>query len=284
VRRVLVAGCGYVGAVTADLFHQAGWQVEGWTRSAGSASSFSGKRYPVRSVDISAADQLAMGSAAEFDLVVHCASTRGGDLEAYRRLYWTGARNLVGRFANSIFLFVSSTSVYAQKNGDWVTEESPANPEHETGAILRETEEFVLANGGRVARLAGIYGPGRSALLEKFLNGQAIVDPENDRFVNQVHRDDIAAAFFLLAHRPPGPGEIFNVVDDKPVKQSAYYRWLAQKLDRPLPATGVSPSTRKRGEGNKRVSNDKLRSVGWIPRYPSFIEGMEKSVLPSFGL
>jgi nucleoside-diphosphate-sugar epimerase len=284
VRRVLVAGCGYVGAVTADLFHQAGWRVEGWTRSAGSASAFSGKPYPVRSLDISAADQLAMDPGAEFDAVVHCASTRGGDLDAYRRLYWTGARNLIGRFANSTFLFVSSTSVYTQKNGGWVTEESPANPEHETGAILRETEEFVLANGGRVARLAGIYGPGRSALLEKFLNGQAIIDPEEDRFVNQVHRDDIAAAFLLLADRPPGPAEIYNVVDDKPVRQSEYYRWLAQKLDRPLPATGVSPLTRKRGEGNKRVSNRKLRSVGWIPRYPSFVEGMEKSVLGSFGL
>jgi nucleoside-diphosphate-sugar epimerase len=281
VRRVLVAGCGYVGAVTADLFHEAGWRVEGWTRSTGSASTLSGKAYPVRSVDISAADQLAMDSKAQFDAVVHCASTRGGDLDAYRRLYWTGARNLVGRFANSTFLFVSSTSVYAQKDGGWVTEESPANPEHEAGAILRDTEEFILANGGRVARLAGIYGPGRSALLKRLLNGRAIIDPVNDRFVNQVHRDDIAAALLLLAERPPGPAEIYNVVDDNPVRQSEYYRWLAQKLDRPLPASGVSSLTRKRGEGNKRVSNRKLRSVGWALRYPSFIEGMEKSVLPS---
>ena len=71
----------------------------------------------------------------------------------------------------------------------------------ETSQILLETEGLVLDSGGIVARLAGIYGPGRSALLSKFVKGTAIIDAENDRFVNQVHRDDIAAALFLLLSR-----------------------------------------------------------------------------------
>ncbi len=74
-------------------------------------------------------------------------------------------------------LFTSSTSVYAQRDGSWVTEESETKPARETGRILLETEEFVLGHGGIVARLAGIYGPGRSALLSKFLAGEAIIDP-----------------------------------------------------------------------------------------------------------
>jgi hypothetical protein len=88
----------------------------------------------------------------------------------------------------------------------------------------------------------------------------------------------------VLLERDLPPGEIYNVVDDKPVRQSECYRWLAERLKRPLTATAAAPTTRKRGESNKRVSNAKLRALGWIPQYPTFVEGMERSVLPSFGL
>jgi nucleoside-diphosphate-sugar epimerase len=109
-----------------------------------------------------------------------------------------------------------------------------------------------------------------------------MLDPENDRFVNQVHRDDIAAALFLLLSRETEIAQIYNVVDNQPILQSECYRWLAQRLNRPLPPIGRSMQERKRGDSNKRVSNAKLRDLGWTPQYPSFAEGMEKSVLPSF--
>ncbi len=176
-------------------------------------------------------------------------------------------------------IFTSSTSVYAQRDGSWVTEKSETKPARETGRILLETEQLVLAQGGVVARLAGIYGPGRSALLSKFLAGSAIIDPENDRFINQVHRDDIATALFLLLDRPSPAREIYNVVDDQPILQSECYRWLAAKLNRPIPPMGRSTAAPKRGASNKRVSNARLRHLGWIPRYPTFAEAMEKSIL-----
>lgn len=280
--RILIAGCGYVGQATADVLHDAGWEVEGWTASAQTAAQLSGKPYPVIAVDIAEPDQVATAAKSSFDAVIHCASTRGGDVDLYRRVYLEGARNLLERCVGSTILFTSSTSVYAQNDGEWVTEESPAQPQHETGKVLREAEELVLARGGIVARLAGIYGPGRSALLQRFLSGEAIVDPENDRFVNQVHRDDIAAALLLLLDRHVDSGEIYNLVDDAPLRQSECYRWLAEKLNRPLPPAGRSTSQRKRGQSDKRVSNAKLRGIGWSPRYPLFSEAMEKSVLPSF--
>jgi nucleoside-diphosphate-sugar epimerase len=71
-------------------------------------------------------------------------------------------------------------------------------------------------------------------------------------------------------------------VDDQPILQSECYRWLAGKLNRPLPSIGKAPSQRKRGESNKRVSNAKLRGLGWRPRYAAFAEAMEKSILPAF--
>jgi len=276
--RILIAGCGYVGQATADLFHAAGWTVEGWTRSAESAAKLSAKPYPVYAINLADREQVYARDGM-LDAVIHCASSGGGGLDAYRQVYLNGARSLLDRFAGSKVIFTSSTSVYAQRDGSWVTEKSETKPAREAGRILLETEQLVLAQDGVVARLAGIYGPGRSALLSKFLAGSAIIDPENDRFINQVHRDDIATALFLLLDRPSPAREIYNVVDDQPILQSECYRWLAAKLNRPIPPMGRSTAAPKRGASNKRVSNARLRHLGWIPRYPTFAEAMEKSIL-----
>jgi nucleoside-diphosphate-sugar epimerase len=280
--RILIAGCGYVGEATADLFHSAGWNVEGWVHSNESAARLSAKPYHVHVVDISQRAQVTRHAGA-FDAVIQCISSRGGDAEIYRRIYLNGARNLLEEFPAAKALFTSSTSVYAQRDGSWVTEESETKPLRETSRILLEVEKLIIEKGGIVLRLAGIYGPRRSALLRKFLNSTAAIDPENDRFVNQVHRDDIASALFLLLNRETQESaQIYNVVDDQPLLQSQCYGWLAQRLNRPLPPIRKSKAPRKRGNTNKRVSNAKLRHLGWTPDYPAFSHAMEKSILPSF--
>jgi nucleoside-diphosphate-sugar epimerase len=280
--QILIAGCGYVGEATADLFHSAGWNVEGWVRSKESTARLSVKPYSIRSIDISHRSELTKHAGA-FDAVIHCASSGGGDAEAYRQIYLNGARHLLEAFPKAKILFTSSTSVYAQRNGSWTTEESETKPVRETSRILLEVEELILEKRGIVARLAGIYGPQRSALLSKFLNGTATIDPNHDRFVNQVHRDDIASALFVLLNRQAQTSaQIYNVVDDQPILQSECYRWLAQRLNRPLPPIRKSEQSRKRGDTNKRVSNAKLHQLGWIPDYPTFGAAMEKSILRSF--
>lgn len=283
--RVLIAGCGYVGLATARLFQARGWEVEGWTASDDSAAKLKDEPFPVVGVNLAEAAAVhARGGM--FDAMIHCAASGGGGPEAYRAVYRGSACHLLDAFPQAPLLFTSSTSVYAQKNGEWVTEESAAQPTRETGQILRETEEIVLAAGGIVARLAGIYGPGRSFLLQKFLAGDAIIDPARDHFVNQAHRDDIAAALVLLIeqrHSLRAP-RIFNIADDTPILQSDCYRWLAEKLQRPQPPTGETAAPRKRGDSDKRVANAKLRQLGWEPRFPDFPTSMTQSILPSFGV
>ena len=285
--RVLIAGCGYVGEATADLFHTEGWEVEGWTASAESADRLSEKPYVVRAVDLLETN-LAGAGAMNFDAVIHCASSRGGGADDYRRVYLHGAKNLAAAFRDALLVFTSSTSVYAQTDGEWVTEQSAAEPERETGRILRETEDFVLAQGGIVARVAGIYGPGRSALLRKFLSGDAVLDPTSGRSANQAHRDDIAAALLLLVRRyvraprlQNSQLRIFNVADGNPLSVRSCYEWLAQELDRPLPAESTAELPRKRGNSNKRVCSAKLQALGWTPRYPDFASAMARSILPN---
>jgi nucleoside-diphosphate-sugar epimerase len=275
--RVLIAGCGYVGEAAANRFHEAGWEVEGWTASAESAAKLSNRPYPVRAVDITTAN-----SAGNFDVVVHCVSSRGGDDAAYRRLYFEGAKNLLRAFPDATLLFTSSTSVYAQNDGSAVDENSPAEPQHGKGRILRETEDLVLEAGGIVARLGGIHGPGRSFFLTRFLEG-AISD-QSDRLINHVHRDDIVSAILLLAERRGDcRREIFNVVGDEPIKATDACAWLSSRLKKAPPVAGGAPRPSKRGQSNKRVSNRKLRAFGWTPRYPTFEFAMSENILPSFG-
>ncbi len=265
--RALIAGYGYVGAATAARLRASGWEVEGWARSGGD-----------RPVDIS--DRGAVAAAAsEFDVVIHCASSGGGGLEGYRSVYLEGARNLLEVLRPKRFLFTSSTSVYAQKDGSWVDEESAAESAHETGRILREAEELVRQNGGTVLRLAGIYGPGRSALLRKFLQGEAKIDGDGGRFLNHAHRDDIAAGLVLLASNSPNES-IYNVCDNEPLTQLATYEWLAEKFQLPLPERAETAGNRKRGMSNKRVSNRRLRALGWSPAFPNLETGMN-AVIPS---
>jgi len=283
VPKVLIAGCGYVGVATALHFAHADWERIGCTHSVESAAAQQEReQFPIFAGDLADLSSVTtLRQHGPFDAVIHCASSGRGGAEQYRRVYLEGAKNLAAVFAPAPLLFTSSTSVYAQTDGAWVTEESPAEPDRETGKILRETEEFVLTQGGIVARLAGIYGPGRSVLLRKFFEGTATIEGDGAKWINQTHRDDIASA---LAHLiTTGARGVFNVSDDQPLAQREVYAWLAERFQRPLPPTGEPDLNRKRGWTNKRVSNARLRALGWQPRFPSFFDAVQtdKRLLPT---
>ena len=268
--RVLVVGCGYIGLQAARSLHALGWEVTGLTASAESARKLASEPFRVMACDINDREALAAicPQGTPFDAVLDCVSSGRGGADDYRRVYLDGARSLIETLRPARFLFTSSTSVYAQTDGGTVTEESPALPDRETGRILKATEDRVLAHGGQVARLAGIYGPGRWALLNLFLEGRAEIEGDGSRVINQIHRDDAAAALVLLLTRPAAPG-IYNVADDEPVTQAEAYRAFAEFYQQPLPPSGPIDLNRKRGWTSKRVSNAKLRALGWSPRYPS---------------
>ena len=205
-------------------------------------------------------------------LIYGPSSSRGGEKE-YRNVFVTGLSHALRRFPDTPFLFLSSTSVYGQSGGELVREESPADPDSETGRILREAERMALDAGGIVLRIGGIYGPGRTHLLDRFLRGEATISPL-DRCINQIHRDDVASAIVHLLALPIR-GEIVNVVDDEPVKESLFFHWLAAQLGMAPPPPGGDPvRSTKRKRTHKRVSNAKARALGWKPRYPSFREGL----------
>jgi len=273
--KLLLLGHGYLGQAISREFLAAGWQVTAVSRHGDSSNP----QWLELPCDLTSPSDVAALATRIFppDLLIHCASSGRGGAEAYRAVYLDGCRHLLDAFPGVPLIFTSSTSVYAQTDGSEVTEESPAEPDRETGEILRETEDLVLAGGGLVARLAGIYGPGRSVLLKKFLTGEAIIEEDGQRFLNQIHRDDAARALFHLSSSPLSTlhSQLFNLSDSHPLTQLECYTGLANLFDRPLPPSGPRDLNRKRGWTHKRVSNAKLRATGWEPRFPCFLDAAE---------
>ena len=276
-RSVLVAGCGFLGTAAAVAFRSAGWRVTGLTRTPEHAEAIREQSgIPTVAADLGDRDALgrALAGIPKPDVVVHCASSSHGGPDVFRSVFVKGLRHLHGLLAPEHIVFTSSTSVYAQTDGSEVDESSPAEPASATGRILREAEGIVLGNGGTVLRLAGLYGPGRSVVLRRFLDGSAVLEDGGCRWLNQIHRDDAVAAILRVAGAAWARGQVFNGADDRPLNQREAYAGLARHFGRPLPPEGPRKADRKRAWSNKRVSNRKLRATGWAPVFPSFLDAV----------
>jgi len=258
--KLLLIGHGYLGQAITREFRANGWEVTATTLSGSDGTL---------ACDVGNPADLTHLTTPDF--IVHCAASGRGGAEAYQQVYVAGTRNLTERFPATPLLFTSSTSVYAQTDGSVVTESSPAVPDRETGSLLLEAEQTTLAAGGIVTRLSGIYGPSRSMILRKFLSGEAIIEEDGRRFLNQIHRDDAAHAILHLASSAVR-GAIFNLSDSTPLTQLGCYQKLSELFHLPLPPSGPRDLDRKRGWTHKQVSNHKLCHTGWTPRFPSFLD------------
>ncbi|MEP4078943.1 NAD-dependent epimerase/dehydratase family protein [Haloferula sp.] len=268
---LLLCGHGYLGQAVSREFLNAGWNVTAVSLSKAAPETPVPNLHEL-SADLSSSDSIAQlaDSIPSPDFIVHCAASGRGGPEAYRSVYLNGCQHLIDHFHGIPLLFTSSTSVYPQTDGSTVSEESPADPERETGQILRQTEKVALNHEGIVFRLAGIYGPGRSVILKKFLAGEATLEEDGRRILNQIHRDDAARAILQAALGYCGPG-IWNVSDSTPTSQLDTYTGLAETFGKPMPPSVPRDLNRKRGWTHKSVDNSKLRQIGWTPRHSSFL-------------
>ncbi len=292
--RVLIIGCGYVGTPLGAELVRSGHEVYGLCRSAESAPVLQAAGIRPLQADITAPASLSTLHSqlfTKYDWVVNCAAASGGGPEDYRRVYLEGTRNLIEWLKSAPlkkYVYTSSTGVYGQDDGSWVTENEPTEPASEPGRILAQTEQTLFAAAqdlsfpAVVLRVAGIYGPGRGYYLRQMLNGEARIEDRGQRFVNMIHRDDLVGA--IIAGLQKGrPGQAYNVCDDEPVTQASLYGWLAEKLNLPVPGSVVADATgaRRRGVTHKRISNGKLKAeLGCVLRFPSFREGYEELLRP----
>jgi nucleoside-diphosphate-sugar epimerase len=281
--RVLIVGCGYVGLPLGVELVRQGHTVFGLRRSALAEAELKSAGIIPLHADITQPATLAR-FPRDFDWVVNCTASGGGDAEDYRKIYLEGNRNLVSWLAGAPvkkFIYTSSTSVYGQNDGSVVTEKSPAAPGAETSKVLVETEKLLLAAVQKenfhavVLRVAGIYGPARGHAFKQFLKNEARLEGGGPRWLNMIHRDDLIGIIIAAFERGTA-GEIYNAVDDEPASQKNFFAWLAAELKRPMPPTVLAGAEagRKRGATNKRVSNAKLRAELNCPfKFPDFRAG-----------
>ncbi len=287
--RVLIVGCGYVGLPLGMELVRQGHTVFGLRRSAAAEAQLLAAGITPLAGDITKPETLAP-LPRDFDWVVNCVASGGGDAAGYRQIYWQGTANLLAWLAPhppQKFLYTSSTGVYGQDDGSTVRESSPTEPAAETARVLVETEKLLLAAQTSrqvpavILRVAGIYGPGRGFAFKQFLKNEARIEGDGSRVMNMIHRDDLIGCI-IAALQSSRPGEIYNAVDDEPVTQLHFYTWLAATLGKnPPEQVPENPEgTRKRGVTNKRVSNRKLKmELGWPFRYPNFRIGYSAEIL-----
>ena len=282
--RVLIVGCGYVGLpLGAELVRQ-GHEVFGLRRSAADELKTAGI-IPL-TADVTKLEELKK-LPRDFDWVVNCVAA-GGDAENYRQVYFEGTKNLIDWLTPDPpqkFIYTSSTSVYAQNDGSLVMETSATEPLAETSKILVETERLLLAAVSErgfpavILRAAGIYGPERGHWFKQFLKGHAKIEGDGARFLNMIHRDDLVGVI-IAALKNGHAGEIYNAVDNEPVTQLDFFKWLAATLKKDLPPNEPENLNRRRGVTNKRVSNQKLkRESGYQFKYPHFRSGYGAEII-----
>jgi len=286
--KCLIVGCGYIGLPLGAELAGKGHEVFGLRRSAAAENALKAAGVLPLIADVTKPETLAK-LPRPFDWVVNCVAA-GGSAENYRQTYLEGNRNLVSWLADSPpkkFVYTSSTSVYGQNDGSVVTEDTPAEPAGETSKILVETEKLLLAAVAErkfpavILRVAGIYGPERGHWFRQFLKDEARIEGDGSRYLNMIHRDDVVGCI-IAALKSGRTGDVYNAVDDEPVSQIDFFKWLATTLGKPLPSS-VSESAetiRKRGVTNKRVSNRKLKvDLGYQLKYPDFRSGYGAEIL-----
>lgn len=277
---VLIAGCGYLGTALGRLLVADGHKVFGLKRNPeGLPEGLS----PIQA-DLSLPETLVR-LPNSIDYVFYTAGAGRSDEESYRKSYLDGMGRLLsslsdlGEKPKRIF-FTSSTSVYDQRRGEWVDEDSHCAPSSFRGDMMLMTERLLLAGSvpGTVVRFGGIYGPGRDRLVRGVLNGEIAVHPGEPHFTNRIHRDDAAGCLrHLMSH--PNLEDIYLGVDHEAAEETVVLRWLADRMavKLPEPEPGDSHANVRR-TGSKRCRNQRLTATGYRFLYPTFREGYERVI------
>ena len=262
---VLIAGCGDVGGELARRLLADGYTVYGLRRRTHLLPE------GVRPVAGDVSDPVSLHPMpAGIDMLCYTAAADARSPEAYRAAYVDGPRNVLRAVARTSsprrVLFASSTRVYPQSAGEWVDEESPTEGDDAYARLLLEGEAAVreAAASSVVVRFAGIYGPGRTRLVDRVRAGE----PCTGVWTNRIHRDDCAGVLRHLL-RIERPLALYLAADCEPATQCAVMIWIAERLG--LPA----PSTTDAGDGRlgKRCRAARLVASGYEFEYPSYREG-----------
>jgi nucleoside-diphosphate-sugar epimerase len=274
---VLVIGCGYLGRRVAAAWRDRGRTVYALTR--GRAAELASPGCVPLIGDVT--NPSSLKHLPQVETVLYAVGRDRLAGTSMQDVYVTGLSNVLAALPPpGKFLYVSSSSVFGQTGGEWVTEDSPTDPAEESGRVVLEAEQVLKSQfpSAVMLRFTGIYGPGRLLREREIRSGTPLVG-DADKWLNLIHVDDGVRAV-LAAEARATPGEIYNVSDGEPVTRRDYYTELARVLGAP-PARFI-PGPNARGETHRRVSNAKAREqLGFVPHYRDYQAGLAVSTSPA---
>jgi nucleoside-diphosphate-sugar epimerase len=273
---LLIFGLGYVGRAVAAMALDAGTRVTATTRSEPFGTGDDGiHRVP----PISAVERIAEAT----HLLITAPPGEAGD----PLLALPGAAEAIAASPLRWIGYFSTTGVYGDRDGAWVDETTAPAPQlertHRRVAAEAAWSQFADRRAVDLFRLAGIYGPGRSALDEvRAGRARRVIKPGHQ--FGRIHRDDIARAVLVAMEQARGPGmRVLNLNDDEPAETAHVLEEAARLLGvLPPPAVpfaeavrSMSPMARSFWAENRKVSNQatkKALGISW--RYPNYREGL----------
>ncbi len=275
---IAILGCGYVGCALADYWQEQGHFVTGtttnWKRVA-SLSGFVSQVFLMKGDDADAMESLVQGQDT---VVVSVAPTSSQvvDEATYETTYLATAKNLVQALNQAPrvkqIIYLSSCSVYGDRQGGWVDEASPISPSEPRSQILSQAEQILLQASSEkqkvcILRLGGIYGPGRE-LINMFGGLAGMTLPgKGDRVINWIHRDDIVGAIeFARLNELEG---IYNLVDDSQLTVKEQIERVCFHYG--LPPVHWAPSQLSLRRQSVRISNQKLKAAGYRLIHPQLL-------------
>ena len=271
---VLIAGCGDVGCELAkQLLAMESFNVWGLRRDISKLPT------GVKPIKGNLFEPDDLGSwPKRIDYLVYSASSDGGTEEQYRRAYIEGLQNVLHRLEDKHYkprrvFFTSSTSTFHQSKGEWVSEASKTEPVKFTGKIMLDAENLLNLSPFKSTsiRLGGIYGPGRSRLIDRAIKGQGC-PKEPEVFSNRIHMKDAAGVIAHLIQRDDNGfdvDELYLGVDGHPVTMHDMLQWLGDQLDVEMDHENYTAPQR----GNRRCSNDRILGTGYQFYYSNFRAG-----------
>ncbi len=288
IKDALIVGCGDVGVRIARLVLQSGGHVSGLTRTGEGAARL--RSFGIEPVmgNLDDAGSLAGLSLAGKVVFYLAPPPGGGPIDGRMQKFCTAvARDQ----APDKLIYVSTSGVYGDCGGNWVTEDTPVNPQTSRAQRRVDAETRALEWGSVcqvpvvILRVTGIYGPGRLPLA-RIQQGHPVLREEESPPTNRIHADDLAAVCLAAAEKA-GDGEIFNVSDGQPGTMTQYFNAVADLLGLPRPEQVsmaeakqvMNPMMLSYLQETRRMSNDKmLRRLGVVLQYPDLASGLKNVV------
>ena len=293
----LIVGCGYLGLRVAQAWLADGHNVSALTRSAMRAAELS--RAGIRPIVGDICEPATLDGLPAADTVLFAVGYDRSSGRSQQAVYVDGLRNVLQTIVSRTnrLIYISSSSVYGQSDGEWVDENSECCPVQARGECCLAAEELVHAffnkgaaiQSGRsscanVLRLSGIYGPGRLLSRMESLRAGETLAGRGDAWLNLIHVDDAVSAVRACEARGQ-PDLTYLVTDDQPILRAEYYALLARLAGAPPPRFNPE-SAPGRGSGgiNKRCRNRRIKEeLNLVLAYPTINEGVPHALGASAG-